>query len=465
MKGMARDLRKIVPGNCVLSEPEDLLAYASDATADLCKRPPDAVVIPANAADVAKVMRYAFSNGVPVTPRGAGSGLAGGATPVMGGIVLDMKRMNKVIEVNRRNMTATVEAGVVLNSFKELIARESLFYPPDPQSAAVCTIGGNVATRAGGPRGVKYGTTSNYVLGLTAVLPDGEIIKAGGTCVKQSVGYDITHLFTGSEGTLGVITDVNLRLLPLPPASATAMVVCATTEQAAQIVSDIIAAGTVPAMLEFLTLMAAATMNQTLAQPLPLTGQAYLLMEIDGTEAGVKANCEVLTDLCTKSGAQEVRIVSDPAEAAGYWKARASLYPLILTMVTKTIIEDVTVPRDRLPEFVKRIQDLSARLGVMIGIAGHAGDGNMHPSILFGEVNEKTLAQAEEAVEEIVRTGLDLCGTISGEHGIGLHKARFLEWEMGKTQVALMKRIKAAFDPKSIMNPGKIWLWGKTEND
>ncbi len=457
MKAIAKDLFRILPRSAVLQAPEDLLAYAADATADLFSRSPDAVVLPRSTDDVAAVLCYAASRKVPVTPRGAGSGLAGGATPVEGGIVLDMKRMNRVMAVNRGNMTAQAEAGVVLENFKRLIAKENLFYPPDPQSAAVCTLGGNVATRAGGPRGVKYGTTVHYVLGLTTVLPDGEVVKTGGSCVKQSVGYDLTHLFTGSEGTLGVITEVTLRLLPLPPAHATAVAVARTSEDAASMVSEIIARGTVPAMLEYLTLMAAATMNPTLKIPLPLTGEAYLLMDIDGTAAQVAADCALLSDLCREKGALEVRIVEDPVEAAAYWKARASLYPLILTMAKKAIIEDVTVPRDRLPEFVRKIGELSAKMGVLIGMAGHAGDGNMHPSVLFGEVNEKTMQDARFAVREIVRAGLALGGTISGEHGVGLHKAEFIEEEMGSAQIALMKRVKAAFDPLGIMNPGKIW--------
>lgn len=457
MKGLKKDLTRILRPESVAVDPEDLYAYRSDATYDYVTGNPDAVVLPESEKEVSEVLRYAFENGIPVTPRGAGSGLSGGSTPVFGGIVIDMKRMHRILDVNRGNMTATVEAGVVLNRFKEVLEKQALFYPPDPQSASVCTIGGNVATRAGGPRGVKYGTTGHYVLGLTTVLPDGEIIEPGGQCVKSSVGYDLTHLFAGSEGTLGVITKVHLRLLPKPPVNRTAVVACESAEQAARIVSEIIAAGTVPAMLEFLTAMAVAVMNSTINPPLAGGGEAYLLLDIDGTEGQVENDTQILTDLCKQHKALEVRVIRDPREAETYWKARASLYAFILTMAKKMIIEDVTVPRDKLPQFVAAVQELSAKLGVLIGLGGHAGDGNMHPSILFGEVNDETKAKAEYAVASIVRTGLSLGGTISGEHGVGLHKSAFLEWELGRGQVELMKRIKAAFDPKGIMNPGKIW--------
>ncbi|MEW5733472.1 MAG: FAD-linked oxidase C-terminal domain-containing protein [Thermodesulfobacteriota bacterium] len=462
-KGLGRDLKRFLPSHSVLTDAEDLFSYRSDATADLAQGNPEAVVLCESTGDVSSVMGYAFQHGIPVTPRGAGSGLSGGCTPLHGGIVLDMKRLNHILEINRGNMTASAEAGVVLARFKKELAGQNLFYPPDPQSAEVCTLGGNVATRAGGPRGVKYGTTGNYILGLELVLPDGDIVQTGGTCVKQSVGYDLTHLLCGSEGTLGVITRVHLRILPLPPVNRTAVVTCDSPEQAAALVSDIIAAGTVPAMMEFLTVMAVMLINTFVSPPLPMDGAAYLLLDIDGTEAQVSQDIRTLTSLCLEKKAKDVRVVSDPKETAAYWRGRASLYPLALTMARKLITEDVTVPRDRLPAFVKRVGEISAALGMIIGIAGHAGDGNMHPSMLLPDVTEASLQKAQKAIAGVIRAGLNLGGTISGEHGIGLHKAEFIEWELGKNQIALMKRIKAAFDPKNIMNPGKIWPEGASK--
>lgn len=458
MNPLASDLGKLLGANQILTERADLLPYASDATHYFKSRIPDAVVLPHTTEEVAKIMQYAFENEIPVTPRGAGSGLSGGCTPVKGGIVVDTKRMNKIIELDESNMTAKVEAGIVLKTFQDTVEKRSLFYPPDPQSATVCTIGGNVATRAGGPRGVKYGTTGNYVLGTEVILPDGSIINTGGKFVKQSVGYDLTRLMTGSEGTLGLITAVNLRLLPLPQANKTVIVVCESLEQAAQIVAAIIAQGAVPAMLEFLIKLAITVMNNYFQPPLPTDGEAYLFMLFDGTPSQVEAEATIVSQICHDMKAMEVRVVEDPKAAGNYWTARANVYPLIQTIFERASTEDVTVPRNKIPDFVRAVQSISASVGVMIGLAGHAGDGNMHPSVLFPEVTAEAEAKAKIAIDQVIRAGLDLGGTISGEHGIGIHKAEYLEWELGKIQIELMKRIKHAFDPKNIMNPGKIWL-------
>lgn len=458
MQGLSKDLTALLGPTQVLSQPEEMLAYANDATHYFKSRLPDAVVLPHTAEEVARVMKYAFAKEIPVTPRGAGSGMAGGCTPVHGGIVMDMKRMNRILEIDGGNMTAKAEAGVVLEKFQRTLEKQKLFYPPDPQSASVCTLGGNVATRAGGPRGVKYGTTGNYVTGLEAVLPDGSILSAGGKFVKQSVGYDLTHLLTGSEGTLGVITEVNLRLLPLPAANRTVVVVCETLEQAAEIVAGIIARGAVPAMIEFLTKLAITVMNNYFSPPLPADGEGYLFMYFDGTEAQVEYEAALVGDICRDMGAREVRLIEDPQVAAVYWKARANVYPLIQTIFARATTEDLTVPRNQLPELVRAVQAIAAEEGVMIGLAGHAGDGNMHPSVLFTEVNPDLLAKAKIAIDRLIRAGLGMGGTISGEHGIGIHKAEYLAWELGATQIELMKRIKHAFDPKGIMNPGKIWM-------
>ncbi|HNX92992.1 MAG TPA: FAD-binding oxidoreductase, partial [Syntrophomonas sp.] len=297
MEGLVKDLTAILGSGQILSQPEEMLAYANDATHYFKSRIPDAVVLPHTTEEVAKVMKYAFAREIPVTPRGAGSGLAGGCTPVHGGIVMDMKRLNRIAEIDGSNMTARVEAGVVLEKFQKTLQKRRLFYPPDPQSASVCTIGGNVATRAGGPRGVKYGTTGNYVTGLEVVLPDGSIINPGGKFVKQSVGYDLTHLMTGSEGTLGVITGVNLRLLPLPEANRTVIVVCETLEQAAEIVAEIIARGAVPGMIEFLIKLAITVMNNYFSPPLPTDGEGYLFMYFDGTQAQVEYEAQLVSDI------------------------------------------------------------------------------------------------------------------------------------------------------------------------
>jgi glycolate oxidase len=457
MNALASDLGRLLSRERVRTDPEDLYAYSSDATYYFVRGNPDAVVLPENAGEVSKVVKYAAKNRIPVTPRGAGTGLSSGCTPIHGGIVIDTKRMNRIIEINRGNMTGTVECGVVLGNFQKAVERENLFYPPDPQSWEVSTLGGNVSTRAGGPRGVKYGTTPHYVLGLELVLPDGEIINTGGTCVKSSVGYDLTHLLSGAEGTLGVITRVNLRLLPLPPVHRTAVVVCETLDQAAEMVSEIIAQGTVPSKLEFITEAGIGLMNNYISPPLVSNGEAYLLIELDGTEAQVTDDARRLQHICEVMRATDVRVIKDEREAQTYWKARVNLGPMILRLFPKMVTEDVTVPRNRIPEFVRALQNISASIGMIIGIGGHAGDGNMHPTIVFPELNDDLEQRAKEGIKQIIKTGLALGGTVSGEHGIGLHKAEFTLWELGETQIALQKRIKQAFDPLGIMNPGKIW--------
>ncbi len=460
MKGLSLDLGLLMDRNRVRTDPEDRLAYSNDATHYFKRSMPDAVVIPANTEEVSRVMKYAYDHQIPVTPRGAGSGLSGACTPVHGGIVMDMKRMNQILEVDARNMTATVEAGLVLSKFHRTVEKMGLFYPPDPQSMSVCTLGGNVATRAGGPRGVKYGTTGNYVLGLEMVLPDGTVINSGGKFVKQSVGYDLTHLMTGSEGTLGVITRVNVRLIALPSAHRTIVVTCESPEQAAEIVSEIMARGTVPAMLEYLSQGAVGIMNNIISPPLAGDAEAYLLIEVDGTQSQVEHDTLIITELCKEMQPREVRVIKDEKEAASYWQARSNLYPLMLTILERVITEDLTVPRSMLPEMVRMVQEVSASVGVGIGLGGHAGDGNIHPTILHFQTSPELDEKSQIAIRELLRKGLELGGTISGEHGIGIHKAEFLAWELGEAQIELLKRIKQAFDPKNIMNPGKIWPEG-----
>ncbi|MGE5398557.1 MAG: FAD-binding oxidoreductase [Chitinophagales bacterium] len=457
MTGLGQDLTSLIKAANVKTETEDLMAYTSDAIYYMKPTKPDAIVLPESTEEVSKVLKYAYQHEIPIVPRGAGSGLAGGCTPVKAGIVLDMKRMNNIIEIDRSNMTATVEPGVVLANFHKAVEKQKAFYPPDPQSMSVCTLGGNIATRAGGPRGVKYGTTSNYVLGMEVVLPDGSVINAGGKYVKQSTGYDITHLMTGSEGTLGVITKANLRLIPLPPYHRTILVVCDSLDQAAELVSAIIGRGAVPAMLEFLVAIAIVVMNNYIQPPLPIDAPAYLLMELDGSREQVDLDTVIVKEICGDLKAREIRVIEDEKEAASYWIARSKLYPLMTSVMKRVITEDVTIPRNRIPEFVRAYQKVTEETGARTGIAGHAGDGNMHPTILMDQLNDEVEANAKKAIDMIIRSGLDMGGTISGEHGIGLHKSEYLPWELGDIQVALLKRIKQAFDPRGIMNPGKIW--------
>ena len=378
MKGLARDLGRLVAKERVKTDPEDLFAYGGDATYYVKRGKPDAVVLPENTSEVSEVMKYAFHHAIPVTPRGAGSGLSGGCTPLHGGIVLDTKRMGRILEINRRNMSARVEAGVVLADFHKAVKKLGLFYPPNPQSMNVCTLGGNVATRACGPHGVKYGATGDYVLGLEVVLPDGSVIAPGGLAARNSAGYDLTHLFAGSEGTLGVITKANLRLLALPPAHRTAVVACESIEQAGDTVSEILAGGTLPAMVEFIPQMAIVAMNNYITPPLITEGQAYLLIDLDGTEDEIKAQSNHILGICRRMGVLDIRVIEDEKEAETYWTARSNLGAMLLTVMKKAINEDVAVPRDRIPDFVREIQGMASTLSkVVLGI-GRARRGRKH---------------------------------------------------------------------------------------
>ena len=458
MNGLAKDLRQKVGNEIVKSDPEDLFVYEADATHYLARGKPEAIVLPNTTDDVAKVVQYAFEHNVPITPRGAGSGLAGSCTPIKGGIVLDTKRMNKILEINQGNLTAIAESGVVLANFHRAVEKLNLFYPPDPQSMSVCTLGGNVSTRAGGPHGVKYGTTPNYVLGLEVVLPDGSVINTGSSCVKHSVGYDLTHLMTGAEGTLGVITKITTRLIPKPPAKRTVIVTCETPDQATETVSAIIAAGIVPAVMEYLPNAAIAGMNQYITPPLPLDGEAYLFLILDGLEVQISEQAKLINTVCEQMKVMEIRVIGSEKEAATYWTARAAMYPLMMAFLKRIITEDITVPRDKLPDFIRTLAVIGDKLGVITGMAGHAGDGNIHPAVMMLDDSEEELKKSMAAAREIVKSGLSFGGSISGEHGIGLHKAEFLIDELGQRQVDLFKAIKKTFDPAGIMNPGKIFL-------
>ncbi len=458
MKGLIRDLEQLVGRDSVQADPEDLLAYQADATGYFAKGEPVAIVLPADVEAVSKTVAYACEHGIPITPRGAGSGLSGGATPIKGGIVLDLKRMNRILEINHGNLTAQAECGVVLADFQRAVEKEGLFYPPDPQSMTVCTLGGNVATRAGGPHGVKYGTTGNYVLGLEVVLPDGSIIQTGSSCVKHSVGYDLTHLMTGSEGTLGVITKVTVRLLPKPEKDRTIIIVCESIKQAVETVSEIIARKIVPAKLEYVPSGAIRGMNRYINPPIETEGGAYLFMMIDGSLSQIEEESEKIKNLCQNSGVLSVKVIEEEGEAASYWKARTAAYPLLLAMVKKVIIEDVAVPRDQIASFAESLEKIAAETGIPIGMSGHAGDGNVHPSVIVYDLTDEVEEKAQKAIKMLIQSGLDHGGCISGEHGIGLHKSSFIEMELGARQIQLFRDIKKAIDPKGIMNPGKIWV-------
>ena len=449
-------LKKIIGKEGVLTAKEDLNTYSYDGTTTWAHMP-DVVVLPATTEQVSQVLKLANENKIPVTPRGAGTNVSGGSIPIKGGIVLCTTKLNKILDINKTNLTATVEPGVVLQNLNMALAKQSLFYPPDPQSFLGCTMGGTVAENAGGPYCVKYGVTKQYLLGLEVVLANGYIMKLGGVTVKNRTGYELVMLFTGSEGTLGVITKITVRLLPMPPASKTMMAVFDDMAVGGQAVSNIMASGVVPAKVEFVDNFVIRRIEEMTPMGLPVEANALLLLQADGSPAAVEADSEQIVDILKKSGAKEVKVAKDANEAAMYWKMRSGGFAAVFGAAHTVMAEDVAVPRDKLAEFIRKLDEISKKSGFFIQFLGHAGDGNLHPSIFTDMRNEEEFARAQDTMAEIFRAALELGGVLSGEHGIGLEKQRFLKEAMDPVAIDLMKKIKGILDPNNILNPGKIW--------
>jgi glycolate oxidase len=440
--------------NCTRNR-EDLACYAYDATARTYM--PDAVLFPQNAQEISAVVNLANKDGFFVIPRGAGSGMTGGSLAVKGGVVLVMARMNRIIKIDKDNLIAHVEPGVVTGRFHKAVEKEGLFYPPDPSSSEFSTLGGNVAECAGGPRAVKYGVTRDYVLGLEAVLPTGEIISTGVQTAKGVVGYDLTRLLVGSEGTLGIITRMTLRLLPQPEVVRVMTAVFDKIASAAETVSEIIRSGTIPRAIEFMDNASIRCVAGHLKIALPVEAEALLLIEEDGKSEEVDLAMEQIKALCLSQGAKRVAIAGTKAEAENLWRARKAISPALFQYGPDKINEDIVVPRSKIPDMVKKISALRAETGLTMVSFGHAGDGNIHFNIMLDKKNEAELKKAEGAVEALFDYTLRLGGTISGEHGIGITKAPYLAKEIGNDAMNLMKKIKKLFDPNGILNPGKIF--------
>ncbi|MFP3975091.1 MAG: FAD-binding oxidoreductase [Chloroflexota bacterium] len=449
-------LGKIVGEGNVLTAKEDLYAYSYDATATWTHMP-DVVVFPTSTEQVSDVMKLANENKIPVTPRGAGTNVSGGSIPIKSGIVLCLSKMNRILELNKGNFHAVVEPGVILQEFNNTLAKEGLFYPPDPQSFPGCTLGGNIAENAGGPYCVKYGVSKQYVIGMEAVLPTGEIMKVGGVTVKNRTGYELAMLLTGSEGTLGIITKITLRLVPLPPASKTVMAVFDDMAAGGQAVSNIMLSGVIPAKIEFVDNFVIRRIEEKTPMGLPVDAQALLLLQSDGSPAAVEAETQQIVETLQQNGARDVKVAKDADEAAQYWKMRSGGFAAVFGAAHTVLAEDVAVPRDKLADFIRRLGEISEESGFFIQYLGHAGDGNLHPSIFTDIRNEEEFARAEQTMEKIFRAAMEFGGVLSGEHGIGLEKQRFLKEAMDPVALDLMKRIKKLMDPNNILNPGKIW--------
>nr|MCU0600400.1 FAD-binding protein [Desulfobacterales bacterium] len=417
---------------------------------------PDVVVFPGTAQEISDILKLANQFQFSVTPRGSGSGMTGGSVPVNGGVVLVMTRMNRILKIDRDNLIGVVEPGVITGVFQKAVEKEGMFYPPDPSSSDFSSLGGNVAECAGGPKAVKYGVTRDYVLGLQVVLATGEIIRTGVQTAKGVVGYDLTRLIVGSEGTLGVVTEITLRLLPRPESVRTLTAVYDQMAAAAQTVSEIIRRGIIPRVIEFMDNASIRCAEEYADSGLPVEADALLIIEMDGTVEETEKTARRVASLCRDMGAARVETADTQEAIDALWKARKSVSPALFKYGPHKINEDIVVPRSRIPAMVEKIKALSRDTGLTMVSFGHAGDGNIHFNIMLDKKNPSQLQKATRAVEELFDFTLELGGTISGEHGVGISKAPYLEKEISSDSLALMKRIKKAFDPSGILNPGKM---------
>jgi glycolate oxidase len=451
-----RRLAEIVgPGN-IQQSPAERIAYSYDATAMLAHQP-EAIVFVESAQQISEVLKLANADGFKVIPRGSGTNLSGGTIPVENCVVLVTVKMDRILEIDPRNLTALVQPGVLTAKIDEEAAKYGLFYPPDPGSIKISTIGGNVAENSGGLRGLKYGVTRDYVLGLEVVLPSGELLKCGTKCVKDVAGYSIKDLFIGSEGTLGIVTQVLLKLLPRPVARKTLLATYAAMADAAETVSAIIAAKIIPCTLEFLDRTTIRCVEDFAHVGFPLDAEAILLMETDGHPVVVEEESTRMIDLAKQHGARDVRIAKDAAEAEKLTSARRAAFSALARVSPTTILEDATVPRSELATMITFIQQTAAKHKLKIGTFGHFGDGNLHPTFLCDERNKEEIERVHAAFREIFEKAIALGGTITGEHGVGLAKKEFLEKFAGKTSLDLMRALKRTLDPNNVLNPGKIF--------
>jgi glycolate oxidase len=449
-------LTSIVGPEMVLTRPEDVIPYGFDGTAAL-RQVPAAVVFPRTAQEVSKCVALAASQSLPIVTRGSGTGLSGGSVPGAGALVLCLAQMNEILDVDARNLTLRTQPGVTTLAIDEAAARHGLFYPPDPGSMKISSIGGNVAENSGGLRGLKYGVTRDYVMAIEAVLPDARIVRFGSQCVKDVAGYSMKDLFIGSEGTLGIITEVLLKLVPRPAARKTMLALYDRIEDAAETVSAIIAERIIPCTLEFLDRMTAVCVEDFAHVGLPTDCDAVLLMETDGHPAAVADESEKMTAIARAHGAREVRIAKDEAEALALASARRNAFAALARRKPTTILEDVTVPRSALAAMVGFIAETAREHRLDIGTFGHMGDGNLHPTFLTDERNAEEMERVHHALDAIVTKTLSLGGTITGEHGVGLAKKGWLRQQLGDSSHELMKQVKRAIDPAGLFNPGKMF--------
>ena len=448
------EITSIVGKENVQASLEERKCYSYDGRMDGAV--PDLIVFPNSASHVSSILVLANTHRFPVIPRGLGSGLTGGSVPTGGEVVLVFTRMNRILEIDTENLVTVVEPGVITFVLQEEVAKKGLFYPPDPSSYKYSSIGGNVAECAGGPNSMKYGVTRDYVLGLEVVLPTGEVMNTGVRTMKGVVGYDLTRLFVGSEGTLGVVTKVNLKLIPLPETKATMLALFKNVEEAAETVSAVVAARIVPSTMEFMDRASIRCSEQASPMGIPEDVDGLLIIEVDGDQASVMAQAEKIRKIVLEHHAIRCDLTQDLKEADKLWQARRTVSQATYNLNPVKVNEDVVVPRSEIPTLIRALEEMGKKYRIPILSFGHAGDGNFHVSMMIKDTEEEH-ARAEAAVEELFARTISLGGTLSGEHGIGLSKAPYLGMELSDQAILTMKKIKQLFDPNNILNPGKIF--------
>jgi glycolate oxidase len=452
---ISRGLKDIVGTENVFDSQEALIAYSYDATA-MNPRLPLAAVRPSSSEEISQIVKLANEEKFSIVPRGSGTGLSGGALPLENSVVLLTNHWNRILEIDQENLTVTVEPGVITANLHQAVEKLGLLYPPDPGSASICTLGGNVAENSGGLRGLKYGVTKNYVMGLEVVLPTAEILRTGGKSVKDVAGYNLKDVLIGSEGTLGIFTKILLRLIPKPETFKTMLAFYSSMDDAAKTVSAIIAAKITPAMLEFLDNTTIKCVEDYTHLGLPTDAKAMLLIEVDGRKAVVDEDAILIQEICGKHNATAIRVAQNEQESVKLKVARRAAFTSLARVKPTTIMEDVAVPRADLARLVARINEIGKKNDVLIGNFGHAGDGNLHPNYLTDERDKKAFARAEKTVFEVEEAAIELGGTITGEHGVGLYKKPLLEKMVGSPSITMMRTLKQMMDPNNILNPGKI---------
>jgi glycolate oxidase len=449
-------IKSIVGKNNYFDSEEDKRVYSFDAT-PIFEKKPEAIVFPGDEEQISGIVKLANEEKFNVVPRGAGTGLSGGAVPVENSVLIVMTRWNNILEIDTKNLTATVQPGVVTGHLQSEVEKLGLFYPPDPGSLNVCTIGGNVSTNAGGLRGLKYGVTKNYILGTEMVLPNGDLLKTGGKNFKDVAGYNLKDFIVGSEGTLGIITKIILKLIPVPVNSITILAYFDKLPDSAKSVSEIISSNIVPSMMEFLDNTTINCVEDYTKVGLPRNSEAVLLIEVDGRGSIVEEDAETIIKILKRNNASIVKKASSIEEANSLKTARRSAFSALARKKPTTILEDATVPRSELPLMIEKVTEAAKKYNLTFGDFGHAGDGNLHPTCLTDERDKAEIEKAHKAFDFIFNEAIKLGGTITGEHGTGLAKKQFLEKVAGIPGLNMMKQIKSVIDPNNILNPGKVF--------